>query len=245
MRLSGDVLKDPTPRDHVEFLLSDAYRNSTLDPEHQADLDKSGITAETRELHRLRSVPPQMIDLILGFRSPRVRSAYLIPFPDPRGGWFDHVKLKVFSADGAGDVRGDHVEQYRERYRYSNGARKYLVRRASSPRVFFCLHELSAALEGDTPLWCVEGPKKALAVAQLGLPAIGIESAWGWHEKGSRELLPDFDLIALHGRTVKVVPDSDVSTNPDIMRSMRQLGDALRAVGAHPRLVRLPQEIPA
>jgi len=34
------------------------------------------------------------------------------------------------------------------------------------------LATLDTVLHGDVPLWCVEGEKKALAVAQLGLPAV-------------------------------------------------------------------------
>jgi len=221
--------------------MSPVFENAELHPDHQADLDRSGITPETRRLQKIRTIPPYMIDLVLGFTAPRVRSAYIIPFASPRGGWMDHAKLKVFSEEGTAEVRGDRVEQHRERYRYNSGARKYLVRKAAPPRLYFPLGTISAALEGQEPVWIVEGMKKRLAVAQLGLPAVGIESAWSWHEKGSRALLADFDFITLEGRTVEVVPDGDMATNPSIAASLRRLGDALRAAGAHPRLVRLPE----
>ena len=44
----------------------------------------------------------------------------------------------------------------------------------------------------------------------------------------------------MKGRILELVPDSDVQTNAMIARSMRQLADALRMVGARPRLVRIP-----
>ena len=84
---------------HLEFLLSAVYDKMPLDVEHRADLEKSGITDATRRLHRIRTVPPGMIDQLAGFHVTRARSAYLIPFPDPRGGFFDYVKMKVFSND--------------------------------------------------------------------------------------------------------------------------------------------------
>ena len=37
-----------------------------------------------------------MIDQLLGFPAPKITSAYVIPFPDPRGGWMDHIRMKVF-----------------------------------------------------------------------------------------------------------------------------------------------------
>jgi hypothetical protein len=169
------------------------------------------------------------------------RSAYLLPFPDPAGGWMDHVKMKVFAtATETTDVRGDQVEAHREKWRYNGGARKYIARRRSAPRLFFPLATLPQALEGDDPVFLIEGEKKSLAVAQLGLPAIGLESAWGWHVRGSRALLPDFAFIRLTGRVVELVPDSDIQANPMIANSMRQLADALRAAGGRPRLVLVP-----
>src|SRR5262249_37685199 len=133
------------------------------------------------------------------------------------------------------------VDERRERWRYNGGQRKYLVAKRSAPRLYFPIPTMREVLEGDEPLWLIEGMKKAVAVAQLGLPAVGIESAWSWHVEGARALLPDFDLIRMAGRVVELVPDSDVATNPMISRSMRQLADVLRRVGARPRLVRIPE----
>jgi Domain of unknown function (DUF3854) len=232
---------------HLDFLLSSVYDNSPLHHEHLADLRKSGLTNETIELHKIRTVPPAMIGPLLGFGASRIRHAYLIPFPDTHGGFMDHVRMKVFSNDDAmgADVRGDQVEEHRERWRYNGGQRKYLVRRQSTSHLYFPLPTLRRAIEDDEALWIVEGPKKALAVAQLGLPVVGIESAWGWHLKGSRELLPDFDTIMIKGRLVKVVPDPDAQGNPEIARAMHSLAEALERRGAYVQLVMLPTEVAA
>jgi hypothetical protein len=226
---------------HLDFLLSAVYDRSTLHADHLADLRKSGLTDDTITLQKIRSVPPSMIDLLLGFRARGVRSAYLIPFADPRGGWMDHVKLKVFNDEGTADVRGDRVEQPRRvRWLYNGGVRKYLGRRAVPPRLFFPLGTLDRVLRSDEPLYLCEGEKKGLCIAQLSLASIGFESAWGWHAKGSRDLLPDFDDVGLVGRVVEIVPDSDWQTNPSIERSIRQLADALRHRGARARVVIVP-----
>ncbi len=73
----------------MEFLLSAVYERTTLHPEHLADLRKSGLTDETMRAQKIRTVPPHMIDALLGFAAPKVASAYLIPFASPRGGWMD------------------------------------------------------------------------------------------------------------------------------------------------------------
>jgi hypothetical protein len=232
---------------YLDFLLSVNFDNATLHPEHQADLDKSGITDETRRRHKIRSVPPDMFGKLLGFEPRGVRHALLFPFPSVHGGFLDYVKLKIWSDDDAGrDVRGDQVEEHRERGRgYNNGTRKYLVCRKATPRLYLPIPTMRRVLAGDEPLWLVEGMKKSLAAAQLALATVGLESAWSWHVKGSTLLLPDFGYINLKNRVVELVPDSDVQTNPMIARSMREFAGALRAAGARPRLVRLPAEIPA
>lgn len=98
------------------------------------------------------------------------------------------MRLKVFPEDT--EIRADHVEERRGRSRYNEGRRKYLVRRRSVPRLFFPVATMDATIRGAETVWVCEGPKKGLALAQLGLPVVAIESAWGWHEKGSRALLP-------------------------------------------------------
>jgi hypothetical protein len=228
----------------LRFVTSDVFNGMPLDAAHRDDLVASTLTNETIAIQRIRSIPPGLIDPLAGFHVRSAKSAYLLPFADPRGGWMDHVKMKVFYQDSdTTDVRGDQVEERREKWRYNGGARKYIARRRAAPRLFFPLATMRQALEGDAPLFVVEGEKKSLSVAQLGLPAVGLESAWGWHVKGASSLLADFGFIHLMERVIELVPDSDITTNPMIATSMRRLADALRAVGARPRLLRLPSEV--
>jgi hypothetical protein len=207
----------------LAFLLSDALPGS-LHPEHRADLRKSGLTDQTIGLHRVRSVPPSMFGSLLGFDMPSVRSAMVIPFPDPAGGFMDHIRLKIFPPQR--DRAGHSV--------------KYLQPRRSGVRLFYPRITLEEMLHGHAPLWLVEGEKKSLAVAQLGLPAVGFCGVEGWHLTGSRTLLPDFEAIPLQHRVVELAIDGDVHTNPHVARAARRLADALRARGAQPRLVVLP-----
>jgi hypothetical protein len=214
-----------------------------LAPPHRADLAKSGLADATIQAHRFRSVPPDLIDTLLGFRTPTrtvetrtgtgkepiVVSAYILPFPDPCGGWMDHVRVKVFPSYA--DRRGQTV--------------KYLGPKGAAPRLFFCLATLDGARAATERLWLVEGAKKALAVAQLGLPAVGFEGCEAWHRGGAvTTLLPDFDLIPLAGRCVELVPDGDLPTNPAVRSAAARLADALRLRGARPRLVQLPTTLP-
>ena len=136
----------------------------------------------------------------------------------------DHVRMKVFPP--LTDRQGHTV--------------KYLQPKGSGPRLFFPLRTLEVALTGDAPLWLCEGEKKSLAVAQLGLPAVGFAGIDAWHRAGSRDLLPDFEAIRLGGHTVELVPDGDWQTNPAVERGALRFAEALERHGARVRLVVLP-----
>jgi hypothetical protein len=169
-----------------------------------------------------------MIAQILGFEMRAIRSAMLIPFPDPGGGWLHHIRLKVFPS-----------------LITRRGTVKYLQPHGSGVRLFFPLAALPAVLAGIVPVWFVEGEKKALAVAQLGLASVGFCGIEGWHVEGTRILLPDSDVIPLQGRVVELVPDGDWRDNPHVRRGAERFAQALHARGARPRLVVLPRELAA
>ena len=195
--------------------------------EHCTDLAKSGLTRASIAAQFIRSVPPSLIGRLLGFDVPGIRSALLFPFRSPAGGFMNHVRVKIFPP--LQNAAGHTV--------------KYLQPKDTSPRVYFVAACLADVLTGPQPLWCVEGEKKAVAVAQLGLPAIGFCGVEGWHVKGDRRLLPDFDALRLQDRVVELIPDGDYQTNPDVKRAIQRFGSALAMRGARPRVVLLPSEL--
>jgi hypothetical protein len=209
---------------HLDFLLSCIDDSTRVDhPDHLADLRKSGLTDEIICMQKITDVPPSMIDLLLEFATPKVRHAYLIPFPDPRGGWMDHIRMKVFPAllTDAGTIR-------------------YLQPRRSGVRIFFPLVTLDVLRTAD-PLYIVEGEKKALSTAQLGLPAIGICGIQGWHAAGDRNLHPDLDVVDLRGREVNILPDGDWQTNLAVNRGVQNLVAALDRRDARTQIVSLAE----
>ncbi len=213
--------------EHLEFMLSRVFDRS-LAPEHVEDLRRSGLSDEMIAQQFIRSVPPAMISPLLGFNLPNIGSALLFPFRATFGGFMDHVRVKIFPA--LIDAKGHGI--------------KYLQRRGSAPRLYFVARCLREVIEGSSPLWVVEGEKKACAVAQLGLPALGIAGVEGWHQAGKDQLLADFDRVRLAGRTVEILPDGDYLTNPNVERSVRRFATMLRARGAKPGVRLLPRELP-
>lgn len=210
-------------------LLLSRFYDGSLAPEHLEDLRKSGLTDSTIRAQFIRSVPPSMIGQLLRFDDRRIRSALLFPFRSPAGGFLDHVRLKIFPAFRD---KGGHTI-------------KYLQPRGSSPRLYFCATTMAQVLHGAAPVWFLEGEKKSLAVAQLGLPAVGFSGIEGWHAAGSQDLLPDFDAVSLAGRIVELLPDGDLQTNPDVERGAECFARALQRRGARVRIVLLPRELRA
>jgi hypothetical protein len=198
----------------LSLLLSNLY-DGALAPEHRADLERSGLTPETIAQQKILSVPPDLIDPLLGFKTPNVTSAYLIPFPSPRGGWMDFIRMKIFPPCKTKD-----------------GTTKYLQPKHSGVRIFFPLATSDAVLHSAEPLYVIEGEKKSLAVAQTGLPSIGISGIEGWHLGGARTLHPDLDDVGLTKRVLYLVPDADHKTNPHVARAVQGLAEACAARGA-------------
>jgi uncharacterized protein DUF3854 len=209
---------------HLEFLLSAAY-DGALAPAHRRDLEKSGLRDDLVREQGIRSVPPSTFDAMLGFRVPwALSSLMLIPYPDPDGGYVDMFQVKLFppltDADG-------HTT-------------KYLQPRRSAPRLYFIRRVLLLVMDPTIPLYLVEGAKKALAGAQLGLAAVGFNGIQSWHVTGTRRLLADFARLPLAGRPVELVPDGDVATNPAVEAGAAHFAEALDAAGARVRVVLLP-----
>jgi hypothetical protein len=95
------------------------------------------------------------------------------------------------------------------------------------------------------PLWITEGQKKADALASHDLCAIALLGVWGFKGKnffGSAIFSADWDYIALKGREVRIVYDSDVMTNPSVQQALKRFIEHLQRKGAHVIAVYLPTE---
>ena len=231
---------------HLGFLLSTAF-DGAIAPVHREDLEKSGLGKDMIQSQHIRSVPPDMIRRLLGLDIAAIKSALLFPFASPDGGFMDHVRVKVFptilKVTRAGKTRWITAEEQTPEDVKLETVR-YLQPNDSAPRLYFIRRCLREVIDGDAPVWLVEGEKKSIAVAQRGLPTVGFCGVEGWHAKGERGLIDDFSALRLHGRIVEVLPDGDYRTNPNVQRAIQRLGAALTAWGARPRVVLLPSESP-
>jgi len=97
------------------------------------------------------------------------------------------------------------------------------------------------------PLIITEGAKKADAAASKGLCAINLNGVWAWRGKnaqGGLTALPDWEQIALKGKTARWVLlcfDSDVSQKAGVEAALRRLHPFLESRGARVSVVYLPE----
>ncbi|MEP7338016.1 MAG: DUF3854 domain-containing protein [Acidobacteriota bacterium] len=122
---------------------------------------------------------------------------------------------------------------------------KYEVPKGESVRLDCpprCNHDLG---NPDVELWITEGSKKADAGATHGLSIIALSGVWGFKGKnpfGGITILADWDHVALKGRTVNIVFDSDVMTKKEVRQALNRLVEYLQRKGAHANCVYLPSE---
>ena len=86
------------------------------------------------------------------------------------------------------------------------------------------------------PLYITEGIKKADAAVSIGLCCMALLGVWNWrgkNDEGGLTALPDWESIALKGRDIFIVFDSDVMTNPQVHRALVRLKAFLESRGAH------------
>jgi len=93
------------------------------------------------------------------------------------------------------------------------------------------------------PLWVTEGQKKADSLATQRLCAIALMGVWNWKSRndvGGNVFSADWDYIALTGRDVRIVFDSDVMTKTSVRQALDRLSEHLGRKGAHVSAVYLP-----
>ncbi len=155
-----------------------------LHPDHLQDPQKSGLSHETINEAGIYSVPPCDTNKKLGANYTGIESLLAFPYPGCDG----FERYKVFPI---------------------RPKRKYLQPRNSKNHLYIPQKIWTVLQDVSTGLYVTEGEKKTLKAVQEGLFCIGVSGWWNWKNKGSDELISDFDLIRLDGRKIILIPDND------------------------------------
>ena len=76
------------------------------------------------------------------------------------------------------------------------------------------------------PLFITEGIKKGDALVSRGLCALALIGVWNWrgtNDRGGKTVLADWDYVALNGRQVYIVFDSDVMLKREVHAALARL----------------------
>ena len=95
------------------------------------------------------------------------------------------------------------------------------------------------------PLWVTEGQKKADALASHGACALALLGVWNWrgtNEEGGKVALADWESIALNGREVRLVFDSDIMYKASVKRALDRLTRFLQSKGARVAIASLSSD---
>jgi Domain of unknown function (DUF3854) len=181
--------------------LSDAHRKRLT--------EESGISEEVLEARGYRTTEKKVELENLGF--PRTQCnvpGLLIPGYSP----FGEIATYQYRPDLPRIMDGKPV--------------KYEMPRGS--RMVLDVHPFARKWLGDpkVPLFITEGIIKGDALVSYGLCAVALLGVWsfrGTNEHGGKVLLPEWEYVALNGREVYIVFDSDIMLKPEVYKAMVRL----------------------
>lgn len=202
---------------------------SALHDHHRTMLaDESGIRADVIAARGYRTVTTKAELEALGF-SPKQRSvpALVLPIYSPTG------EVKLYQA------RSD-----TPRLNHKGKPVKYETPTGSL--MALDMHPFVKDKAGDpgTPLWITEGIKKGDALVTHGLCTVALIGVWnfrGTNEHGGKAALPEWEFVALNGRDVYIVFDSDVMTKQPVHKALVRLKAMLEHRDAKVKLIYLPE----
>ena len=225
---------------------------SPLNHDDYKSLEGSWITPGLADASNLRRVDAQIGREVIGQKGKRDCAGILISYYWP-GESHPHSYR----------IRRDNPEYELGKDGTLKQRNKYLAAPGSANRLYFPLgvtpEQLAAA---SIPIVIVEGEKKALALQRLAnydleqprfIP-VGISGVWNWRgvtgkasgPKGERidvkGPINDLERVIWSGRTVSVLFDGNVRTNPSVGFARTALSRELKKRGSAVRYVELPAD---
>lgn len=189
--------------------------------------EESGISPEVAEARGYRTVEKKAELERLGFgRKQRNVPALLVPVYSPAG--------EVVLYQSRPDEPRANSEGKSIKYETPGGSSMALD-----------VHPSMRDKLGDpsVPLFITEGLKKGDSLTSRGLCAVTLLGVWNWRGKnqhGGKTVLPAWEYVALEGRRVYVVFDSDVMVKAQVHAALERLKGFLEGRGAEVRVIYLP-----
>jgi hypothetical protein len=190
-------------------------------------LEESGIAWDVAEARGYRTIEKKVELKTLGFSdSQRNTPGLLIPVYSPTG----EIATYQFRPDQP---------------RIGNDGKPVKYETPSGTRMVLDVHPSARERLGDpsVPLFITEGVKKGDALVSRGLCTVTLLGVWSWRGRngdGGLTALAEWECLALNGREVYIVFDSDIMLKLGVYRAMVRLKAFLEGRGAAVRIVYLP-----
>lgn len=172
--------------------------------------EESGINQDVVEARGYRTVETKAELKRLGFSDQQCNvPGLLIPVHSPTG-----------------DIATYQYRPYQPRVGKDGKTIKYETPKGS--RMVLDVHPFARRILCDpsVPLFLTEGIKKGDSLVSQGLCAVALLGVWNWRGTngyGGKTVLPEWDYVALNGREVYIVFDSDVMLKPEVHAAMARL----------------------
>lgn len=200
-----------------------------LQPQHQRLIDESAIAPEVALERGYRTATTRAELKRLGFSETQARvPALLVPLYGPTG---EPAGYQIRPDQPRLDKRGKVVK-----YETPRGMRMVLdVPKACTANKWL----------GDptVPLFVTEGVRKADAGVSAGLCVVALLGVWNWRGRNDEDglvALADWESVALKGRHVYIVFDSDVMTKTAVYAALERFKAFLERRGATTWIIYLP-----
>jgi hypothetical protein len=194
-----------------------------LSPAHQRMLFEESCLSTSVAVERIYRTVASKADLAqLGFSKPQqIVPALVVPMYSPAGELVTH------------QIRPD-----TPRKNDSGKPIKYETPAGSPIRLDVHPCQSGRVKDASVPLWITEGVKKADSLVSRGQCVLALQGVWCWQKDGVP--LQDWEDVRLWGRSVCVIFDSDVTTNPKVQTALEALVGFLRGRGARVGIAYLP-----
>ena len=200
-------------------------------PHLRAVIEESGVEAEVARVRGYRTVREERELVELGFTEYQAKvPALLVPIYRPNEA---EPSLHQSRPDSPRtEIRNGRRKEIK--YETPAGARMALDVHPS-------MHE--AVKDPTRPLFVTEGVKKGDSLTSRGLCAVSLIGVWNWrgtNPQGGKTALPEWEDVALNGREVYIVFDSDVMLKPEVHAALARLKAFLERRGADVAVIYLP-----
>jgi hypothetical protein len=223
----------PPPADpprRYDTAVAPARPRRTLAPAHRSELYASGISDEIIVAMGVYTETEPAGLRALGFSAHQARCVPCMVFPShtPDGRTLYQIKPDRPYRNEKGDVV------------------KYMSPAGGNTGIGVLSQRVAELADVSVPLVATEGMKKMGAAETHGLLTLSFSGVWNWQRKnketGERVPYPEWEQIALDGRTVYVAFDSDAMRKEDVHKALQALISYLGGRGALVKIVYLPDE---